>query len=500
MRAAVVRVYLDVPLQMAPKAEWVLTSLLAACGAQLEVVDARASDEARASCALAYAPAPAAGVPTIPLAEKALDLIAERRPLASQSFAPFETAAGPLPGGFPVSDEGFAAPFDLVASAFVLLAAWDEATSDLRDEHGRFPYAQSLFARNDALELTDPPLDGYLRLLRELVNERLANLGEPVLTAPGWGSAAGEGEGEARFALALTHDVDDVRRWSPRDYLVGGKRTALALRHRDLATARLEAGDLGRAATRATPYGDDPYWVFPEILRREHELGGSSTFYVLASHGHPTDGERPELYQRRLPAVLRTVRTAGREVGLHGNHRDGRELEALLDDRNALAELTGAPVDGMRLHYLKCTYHETLPLLDRAGFVYDTSLAYAESEGPRCGFSFPFHPYDLRADRPLDLIELPLLVMDSTLLERKYRGLSADEACKVALGALEKLRDAGGAAAVLWHHNRFHRHLGRGYGDVYWDLLYWARAEGGALLSAGDLVPRYRERAGETTL
>jgi hypothetical protein len=53
---------------------------------------------------------------------------------------------------------------------------------------------------------------------------------------------------------------------------------------------------------------------------------------------------------------------------------------------------------------------------------------------------------------------------------------------------------------VLWHQNRFHPHVGRGYGDVYWHLLGWAREQGAALLPAGELVRRWKARAGENEL
>lgn len=219
---------------------------------------------------------------------------------------------------------------------------------------------------------------------------------------------------------------------------------------------------------------------------------------MLACHSHPINGVQPGVYHRRLPRLLRLLREHGREIGLHGNHRDARDLAVLREDRDALAERAGLAIDGMRYHYLKCTYHDTLPLLDAAGFAYDSSLAFAEREGPRCGFSHPFHPYDVRRDRPLALVEVPLAVMDSSLQEKKYRGLDATAAGEAARAVLERLRDAGGGAAVLWHHNRFHPYVGRGYGDVYWDLLAWATRAGGVLLPAGEVARRWRARAGET--
>ena len=501
MRARSIPVYLGVPLQTAPRAEWVLRTLLAVCGAAPVPVY---EPERAAECVLAYAPQPVAGVPTIPVSEAALDLLTSGDALPPDSFDRFETPAGPLEGVFPVDGEGFAAPFDLIAAAFLLLACWDEHTSPERDQHGRLPFTASVFARNDALDYRAPAVDGYLRLVRILVNEGLEAADRGALQRLDWAAPytrdGGEGGGAAAFAVALTHDVDGLKRWTARGWLAAAKRTVGAARTGNWEKAHFELGGVGYALTRDIPRGRDPFWTFPELLAQEDERGVSSTFFLLASHGHPTDGSQPAVYRKRLPRLVALLRDADREIGLHGNDRDRIEEGGLAEDRAALAEKAQVEIAGMRYHYLRCLYHETLPLLDTQGFAYDTSLAFAEREGFRCGFSFPFHPYDLRRERPLDLVELPLAIMDSSLQEKKYRGLDAPQAREAAQAVLATLRESGGAAALLWHHNRFHAHVGRGYGDVYWQLLDWIEEQGGVALPAGELVRRYRERAGETTL
>ena len=148
----------------------------------------------------------------------------------------------------------------------------------------------------------------------------------------------------------------------------------------------------------------------------------------------------------------------------------------------------------MRYHYLRCLYHETLAYVEQAGFAYDTSLAFAEHEGFRCGVSFPFRPYDLRAERPRDIVELPLAVMDTSLLEPQYRHLDADAAEEACHAVLDMGRAAGGAVAILWHNNRFDRRSARGYDDVYWRLVERARADGAQVGGAGDLVRRWEEQ------
>jgi peptidoglycan/xylan/chitin deacetylase (PgdA/CDA1 family) len=478
-----VPVLLDVPQALRAKAVWVLETLCAAAGCGLEIVPA---PEPARGAALAYAPRPVAGVPTIPVSHEALRTVELGADLPAGSFRSFDEPV-PLVGAFPVEDQGFAVPFDLVASAFLLLAAWDEHVRPGRDRHGRFPYDLSFFATESALDPSQPALDGYVAVLRRL-------LSESVDLVPGrWRHPKAETP-DASFAVALTHDVDDVWRWTPRGLAAALRRAVLDLGARDYARSRWELEGVLEGLGRHLPRGTDPYWTFPDLLRREDALGVDSTFFVIASHHERLDGVEPAVYRRRSRALLRLLRAAARETGLHGNSRDRLDPATLAEDRSRLQEMTIGSVRGMRFHYLRCLYHETLPLLAAAGFAYDSSLAFAEHEGPRCALSFPFRPYFLAEDRPLDLIELPLVVMDGTLQERHYRGLPVEQGLAAARRVLGAVRDAGGAAALLWHNTRLDPLIARGYGRVYWELVEWIRAEGGAATSAGDVVGQWRSR------
>jgi peptidoglycan/xylan/chitin deacetylase (PgdA/CDA1 family) len=486
-------VYLALPERLRPRAEWVLSTLLAACGARLEAV----SDAERAqACVLAYAPEPVPGVPTVPFSEEAADLLLADRPIPPNSFQRHVCGdfrlAGAFSRGLLGDADAFAAPFDLVTSAFLMLAAWDERTSPERDRHGRFPYEASLFATQDELSLGEAPVDGYARFLRDLIGRRLAELNRPPLPPLDWGGGP--------FAIAFTHDVDHMQRWTGRGVAAAARRAGRAAAARDRERARFELEGLRRAALHHLPRGTDPYWTFPQLLAHEASLGIHSTFFVIASHGHPTDGNDPTAYARRRPALLKLLRARGAEVGVHGNERDRRDPTGLRADLDSLLAAAGDPVVGMRYHYLRCLYHETLPLLDEAGFLYDTSLGYAEREGFRNGCSFPFHPYDLDHERPLRLVELPLAIMDSTLQEQHYRGLSAADALPAALAVLERVRAGGGAVSVLWHQNRFDEFLGLGYGDVYWRLVRWAKEHDAACVTAESIMRRWLERQGEAAV
>jgi hypothetical protein len=488
-------VFIDVPDDFLPRAQWALDTMLAPLGRRAVLTH----DLAQSSGAvLAYAAAPVRGVPTIPCSAEAMKLLGAPHALPAGAFAARECGDGSAVAAFPADlGAGFAVPFDLVASAFVLLACWDEHTTTTRDKHDRLPYSASVFAANPALRIDDPAVDRYVESLRAILAERLVDLGLEPLPEAGWMWPAGKaGSGHA---VALTHDLDNLWRWTARGFVATGYRCARAVRHGNSVALRRELGDLGDWFTRHLPRRTDPYWTFPQLVNGEDARGVSSTFYVIARHTHRTDGNQPETYRKRIPRALALLRHRGREIGLHGNDSDRLGLDSLKGDRGLLARHARTEVQGIRYHYLRCLYHETLPLLEQAGFSYDTSLAFAEHEGFRCGCSFPFRPYHLREERPLDLVELPLAVMDGTLQEPHYRGLDAAAAEHAAEAVLDRVGRSGGAVSILWHNNRFDRRLSRGYDGVYWRLVGRLLEQGAWATSAHAVVTRWCEATGTET-
>ena len=494
-------VFADVPDAFAPRAEWALGTMLAPLGRRAALTrDPAASGGA----ALAYAPAPVAGVPTIPCSSAAMDVFAAGRPLPARAFAPREGAGGAAAGAFAAPCAGFAVPFDLVASAFALLACWDEHTSTARDRFDRLPYAASVFAANPALRIEEPAVDGYVALLRAHLRRG----------SPSWGSSrcphpAGCGPGGAAATASQPMDIRAPASPSPSPMIwttsgAGRPRASGRGPHRGPRPAprrplrrRTRARRCARLAHVLPPARRRPILDLPADARRRGRARRRSTFFVIPRHTARVDGSQPETYARRIPAVLELLRRARREIGVHGNDADRLDAGAVAADRDDLARRAGSPVAGIRYHYLRCRYHETLPLLERAGFDYDTSLAFAEHEGFRCGASFPFAPYCLAQERPLRLLELPLVLMDTSLQGERYRALDAAGAEGAGSEVLARVAAGGGGAAVLWHNVRFDHRAAHGYDDVYWRLVDEVLAGGGYVAPAADVVRRWRARTRE---
>jgi hypothetical protein len=358
-------------------------------------------------------------------------------------------------------DRGERPAGDDLAEAFFHLARVEERNG-ARDEHDRFR------ATSSCLDPLDPPLE---RLRRKLGVE-----------PPRWG--------DARFAVALTHDVDVPWKWTRK-----GVKGAAARAKSDLVNGRVHAGlrelrGLAGAAVHKAA-GTDPYWSFDRILEDERRCGASSTFFLLADHAHEYDGAAVESYERLRPRLVETLQDAKAEVGLHGSYSAADDAERIAREKERLEELSG-PVQGQRYHYLRVDPHRNLGALEAAGFAYDSSLGFGDAIGFRAGIAHPFRPWDFERDAPRGLVEVPLAAMDVTLSAERYLDLGLDEGEKRLMSLLDWAAEHGGGFAVLWHSEQYDSALLPGWDRLYRRVMEGVRSRGGACLRAGTLAEEAR--------
>ena len=329
---------------------------------------------------------------------------------------------------------------DLVASTFFLLSGYEETINTQRDEHGRFLARFSVIGKREFQ--TTPWVDRYAGIFRKLFTTLIGR----AVPLPSW-----DGQG---CALALTHDVDSIRRPRLRVPIGSG------------------ATEFKKARTALRPFME---------LESEHNVR-STVFFLVRSHEqdkHPYDINDPAALQ-----VLREAQSCRAEIGLHGSydclqHPDGVEWE-----REAILKLD-ATVEGFRQHYLRVPAG-ALQLVEESGFSYDSSLGWPDAIGFRHGTAWPFHPFCFARRRSLKLLEIPLVIMDRTLA--KYSSLDADSALPAALAILDQVNLSGGCAAILWHHEFCDELRHPSYGKLYAHLIGWTKGTHARALTCREIV------------
>jgi hypothetical protein len=383
----------------------------------------------------------------------------------------------PLPvlfrGRGPRAERGFARRMgravvfdcDLVASTLFLLSRWEETMLTARDEHGRMPFTVSVAYRQGFLER--PLVDEYALVLRAWLQVLL----------PEWAPLRG------RFSVKLSHDIDAVGPFSS----MGSAARFLAgdlLRRKDpaRATETVRLALLQSLAPRRTAFYKGIFRL-AEISRR---YGMASAFYFMTADAGPYDsGYDPAC--RPVREAIRELQNLGFEIGFHAGYRTFRDFARLAAEKARLDRILGDTRYGGRQHYLRFEVPGTWRQWERLGLSYDSTMTFAGHEGFRCGTCHSYRPFDIEADRVLDVEELPLIVMDGTL--RQYRGLGPAEAEHRVLELARRCRCVEGTFTLLWHNSSLE-------GDgTSWGLSYEAMITGLSGLERGPAVLQHSASA-----
>jgi len=363
--------------------------------------------------------------------------------------------------------------YDFVASAFYFLSCWEETVISDRDRHGRFPYKQSLATH---LNLSENVVDIYLDLFITLLN--LAGNGHrPQVEIPAW-------EGNVPFVACLTHDVDEIR----KSYLSRLKFVGDHLIHPEVGHHHTPLHKRAQFVLETLFSRQDPYWTFPLLVEMERKWGFTASYYFQA--GGRNGRRHYSLSEPLVRHFIGDLLADGFEVGLHGTYKSAFDKDKFLQEKATLASLMNEEPVGHRQHYLRMDYVATLPIYERAGLHYDATLGYAEHEGYRNQFSYPYQPYNHDSDRPFRFVELPTVIMDATL--GGYRQLLVEEAWKVIETWLERVRARRGCITLLWH-NPWEGTL-PGYFGLYPQILSWIYAHGGIGLAGRDVLRQWLAR------
>jgi hypothetical protein len=353
-----------------------------------------------------------------------------------------------------------------------------------------FREVRTLLSEGQPLEHAHiPTLDTHISMLRNWILEA----GIPVVEIPP--CPAGH-----PFLVCLTHDIDFV---GIRNHLFDHTMWGFLYRGTIGAVGRWLRGRISFArlvrmwaAVLSLPlvylkWVRDFWEPFDWYLRVEKNL--PATYFIIPFKGRAGEcvsGRNPERRAAaydvgdvvdRTTALLR----ADCEVGVHGidawhNVDKGRE------ERARVAAVTGAPADGVRVHWLLRDAN-TASALEAAGYTYDAGLGYNETIGYRNGTAQAFRPSGTRA-----LLELPLHIQDGALFYPGRLDLSEPEAHRRCGRLMQNARRFGGVLTVLWH-DRSHGPE-RFWGEFYIQLVHRLQWCGGWFGTARQVAEWFRQR------
>jgi hypothetical protein len=315
-------------------------------------------------------------------------------------------------------DDSIECTLDLPASVLLTLSRFEETLEKPRDAHGRFPAFASIAWR-----------EGFLH--RPIVDEYGLAFAQAIATLlPRW-----EPEPQP-LRVNLGYDVDDIG-------LPFSFRSSLAhflRRGNPLATVR---DILARASGIDTSY----QLLLRKLVSLSLDRGLRPSIYWKSARCGPYDtGYDPR--EPRIASMIATYRMLGIEMGIHPSYESFDSHDQFAREVGELRLILGEKRLGGRQDYLRWepgTWMEWESL----GLAYDASVGYADHVGFRAGTCHPYRPWLLSEEREADLLEIPLMAMDVTLLG--YMKLTPDEALAKLRDCIARCRAVGGVFSLLWH-------------------------------------------------
>lgn len=324
---------------------------------------------------------------------------------------------------------------DLPLAILLTLSCWEEALDSPRDVHGRFQARNSIAFMGKFLDR--PVVDEYGLAFEQAMG----------MLYPSWEKT------NRKLRIKVTHDADHVGipfRWAT---VIRHAVRAGAVHHsvRDMLSriSGVEPAELRSVRNIAT-------------ASIQHGLK-STIYWKAAQRGLYDSGYDPR--QPKVREVVNWLDEVGMESGVHPGYNTFRAPEKLRREVAILRELLGTRPLGGRQHYLRWNPDMWLDY-ENCGLAYDSSVAFAEQVGFKAGTCLPYHPWLFALNRPADLMEIPLVVMDRTLLS--YMGLNKAQALQTVQTLMDRCQMVGGVFTIVWHNDVF---LDPFYRDVYLNLL-----------------------------
>ncbi len=306
-------------------------------------------------------------------------------------------------------------------------------------------------------DLSTPIVDHLENLiLRELV--------------PEYGPLVSPWPGGSSFAIALSHDVDRIR------------KTFQRFTH---PLWEVRKGRLRKAFEIATSRDPDAYWRFDDIMRLERGLDTRSTFFFL--HEAPGD-EKISLRGRlllsgacrldnpRVQNAIREIGNAGWDIGLHSSSFARGDLIRLREEKAILERLANRAIQGVRQHFLSPDVRSLWNSQIESGFGFDSTMGYADRLGFRAGTSFP---YPVNASSTFH--EIPFQIMDGAI---DTPNRASEDRC---FHLLREVESVGGLLVLLWHQRFFNDSEFPGFTGLYERLIREGRNHGAWVGSLDEL-------------
>ncbi len=343
---------------------------------------------------------------------------------------------------------------DIISSAFYFLTCWQEYADDkIMIPGDRYDYKSSLQYYWNFAEL--PVVDRYCFMFQI----SLENVLKKFAKFRKWPN-------KSLFAMTISHDIDYWDFWT-KDYLdlniqMNKKRI------KDTPVKSLYK-IIGHYINKKFFY--DPASIIMKIKRMESLFYAKSTYFLLTGTQN-LDKRQEYFFDPQIREEISKI-MHDNDIGLHGTKVAAYDQDTLTEQLINLKN-AGFSCYGYRNHYLSFDYQKSFQILENAGLKYDATLGFWENIGYRAGISFPFFPFNIKENRPFRILEIPLVLMDTTIHSNKAMNLSLWKSMMKIKRLILASRKNNSHFSVLWHNTVFDPIDYPGWSRLYYKILKYA--------------------------
>lgn len=276
--------------------------------------------------------------------------------------------------------------FDIFEAIFFHITRWEEwicEPSDL-DLHGRMFSEKMFLVKNDLH--TTPIVD-------QLVVTFYAAIGQNIASRP------------TRFRM--THDIDILEKF-PSIYKFLRAIGNLIFRIK-------QPQKLGKLMSQYFRKGKDPFDTFDWLLTQNTSFE-EKVIYFLSGGTTRFEGFF-DIHSAKAKKAIELAKARGYEIGIHPSYEAAVKPTLTEREKEALEKAAKQSTHKTRQHFLRWQFPQTPQLIDQAKLNEDSTLGFHDLVGFRCGTGFPYYLYDFENEKPFTFKEVPLVVMDVSLLK-----------------------------------------------------------------------------------
>ncbi len=332
---------------------------------------------------------------------------------------------------------------DYIGTIFFFLSGyWEYVHNNFKDKYKRFPYKESFQYKKKVVE--EPIVDILVDKIKNTLNLEYK---------------------DNRPTAFITHDIDRLCLLKRKEFYKG--LLGDILKRKDYKFAINKIFKIIK--------NNDPH--NPTVLIDLHKkyITTGTFFFMPAiqprSVGGGYDLKKNLKFLNKLGAEINKINGS---IGIHYDVRYIYE-DRLLNDIDKLNKTFDIQINSGRAHYLIFDIEKSFDILEKSGIKLDTTGGYAEHIGFRFGTSKPFKPYNFKTGKEYNILEVPLIIMDGTLLNKKYMNLLPEEGFNKIKNTINKIEKYNGVFTFLWHNSSFYTNGWKDWEGIYESTLEYLR-------------------------